>query len=138
MRKLLLAIPVLVLLVCIRIYEADLFYDPLLLFFSSDLAILPLPELDLWKLIGSTSLRFLSNTLLSILILWIVFRNCEVVKVSLLLYGILFAVLMLLFFILLKTTAVGDHLPLFYARRFLIQPLFLLILLPAFYVQHKK
>ena len=138
MRKLLLVIPVIVLLVCVRFYEASLFYDPLLLFFTEDFALLPLPELNDWKLITSTGLRFILNSVLSIGILWIVFKNKEVVKVSLMLYGILFVVLMLVFFVLLKTTNVGDHLPLFYVRRFLIQPLFLLILLPAFYVYQKK
>ena len=138
MRKLLLVIPVIILLVCVRIYEASLFYDPLLLFFTEDFALLPLPELNKWKLIGSTAFRFILNSLLSIVILLIVFKNKEVVKVSLMLYGMLFVVLMLVFFVLLKSTSVGDHLPLFYVRRFLIQPLFLLILLPAFYVYQKK
>jgi exosortase F-associated protein len=31
----------------------------------------------------------------------------------------------------------GGHLALFYVRRFLIQPIFLLLLIPAFYFQKK-
>ena len=45
--------------------------------------------------------------------------------------------LMIAFVLLLNTSADGDHMALFYVRRFLIQPLFLLLLLPAFYF-HKR
>lgn len=137
MRRILLVILLVILLICVRMFETDLFYDPLLLFFTSDFALLPLPDVNDWKLLGSTALRFLVNTGISLVILWVVFRSKEMIKVSVLLYSVFFVILMALFFILLQRDAVGDHLALFYTRRFLIQPLFLLILLPAFYVQQK-
>jgi exosortase F-associated protein len=44
---------------------------------------------------------------------------------------------MIVFVFLLESSAAGEHMALFYVRRFLIQPLFLLLLLPAFYF-HKR
>lgn len=117
----------------IRYFESSLFYDPLLAFFKTDHTTAPLPEVSFWKLILFTGVRFLLNSLLSLLILWTVFRSVSVLHFSAILYGIAFLVLLMLFAFLLQTSEAGNHLALFYVRRFLIQPLLLLLLLPAFY-----
>lgn len=122
------------LLVAIRAFEDDLFYDPLIHFFKTDHSTQPLPSLDVAKLLGHTAFRFLLNTLISLGIIWFVFKSKEIVKMSALLYIILFCILFILFYALIVMEA-GSHLPLFYVRRFLIQPLLLLLLLPAFYFQ---
>lgn len=126
------------LLVAIRFYESVLFYDPLLLFFKTSHSTEALPKLELVKLVLHTTFRFLLNTGISLLILWVLFRDKGIIRVSAILYLLLFSILMILFVILLDTSAAGEHMILFYVRRFLIQPLFLLILIPAFYFQRKK
>ncbi len=127
------------LLVLIRAFEDELFYDPLLDFFKNDYSSLPLPEMDIFALQVSVALRFFINTIISLSILWLVFRDREIIKLSVILYAILFAGFFIAFnFIVFTSEGTTSHLALFYVRRFLIQPLFLLILLPAFYFQKYK
>lgn len=127
------------LLVLIRTYEDIIFYDPLLDFFKIDYKSQPLPKMDTFALQSGIVLRFLLNTLISFAILWLVFKDKDVIKLSAILYFLLFVVLFLAFSLIIFTSeGTGGHLILFYVRRFLIQPLFLLILLPAFYFQKFK
>ena len=133
--KIILVFVGLLLLVLVRLYEGSLFYDPLLQFFKTDHTTQPLPEFETGKLILNIGLRYLLNGIISIGILWVIFQKKGVVKFSLLLYGILLILLLIIFVVLLKISETGQHLPLFYVRRFLIQPLFLLLLVPAFYLQ---
>lgn len=128
-----------VLLLLIRAYEDVLFYDPLLDFFKGDYNNFPVPDLDLLKLNLGVVLRYVFNTGISLGILWFIFKDSEIIKLSVLLYALLFVLLLMVFnFILYTSEGVQNQLPLFYVRRFLIQPIFLLVLLPAFYFQKKK
>ena len=136
-------------LVLIRGFEDVLFYDPLLPFFKSIQSYDSLPQFEALKLIANVALRFLLNTIISLSILWVLFQSKDVVKLSVLLYTVLFVVLFCVFCYLLlsssrviegigKASEKENYLSLFYVRRFLIQPIFLLILIPAFYFQKKK
>lgn len=125
------------LLVAVRFFEGDLFYDPLLLFFKSAPNGV-LPEFDTLQLVVHVSFRYVLNTVLSLGILWFAFESAEIIKLSAFFYVLFFVVLMLAFSILLGTSEAGQHMTLFYIRRFLIQPILLLILIPAFYFQKKK
>ena len=126
-------------LVLIRAYENILFYDPLLEFFKNDYKTMPLPQMDNFALQTGIALRFLLNTIISLAIIWLLFKDKGIIKLSAFLYGFLFAILFLAFsLIIFNSVETGGHLVLFYVRRFLIQPLFLLILLPAFYLQKYK
>lgn len=125
------------LLISIRFFEASLFYDPLLSFFKSNYATEPLPEFNTLQLLLNTAFRFWGNSLISLGILCVVFRDKGVFKLSLFLYVLFFALLFVAFYVLLFSSEAGNHMLLFYVRRFLIQPLLLLLLLPAFYF-HKK
>jgi exosortase F-associated protein len=137
-KKVILLVGLFFLLILIRMYEDILFYDPLIVFFKSEYASKALPELDILKLLSFTTIRFVVNMLISIAIIWVLFKKTEIIKLATLLYGFVFVVLMLAFLICLQTSEAGNHMLLFYIRRFLIQPLFLLILVPAFYFQLKK
>jgi exosortase F-associated protein len=125
----------LVLLVLVRLFAENLFYDPLLKFFKTQHTTQPLPSFETAKLLLNMILRYLINGIISIGIIGVIFQKKGVVKFSIALYGILLLLLSIAFFILLNTSQAGHHLPLFYVRRFLIQPLFLLLLIPAFYLQ---
>lgn len=135
--QILLVIVLTVGLVAIRMFEAVLFYDPLLEFFKTDHTTHPLPDLSEVRLLLHTGLRFVINTVLSLAILWVVFQKKEIIKLSVVLYLLLFIVAMIAFYLLIHSSETGNYMALFYVRRFLIQPVFLLLLIPAFYFQKK-
>lgn len=122
-------------LISIRLFENVLFYDPLLAFFKTDHSTSILPVLNRFEVTINVLLRYAANTILSLAILWLVFKNKEILKLSTILYITIGIVVLIVFYILLGVSEKGDHMLLFYVRRFLIQPLLLLILLPAFYFQ---
>lgn len=125
-------------LVLVRSFENEIFYDPLLVFFKTDHTIEALPAVQYIKLILSTLVRFLANSGLSLLILWFLFEKISILKFSAILYFLLGATLLLVFTLLINYDTEAPHMAIFYVRRFLIQPLFLLILVPAFYIQNRK
>lgn len=120
-------------LVSIRFFETKLFYDPFLSFFKSDFQNKPLPEYDSFKLYLNLFFRYFLNSIISLGIIYILFRSKSILKLSFWLYLLFFIILIVLFFI--ETTFFKDYLLLFYTRRFLIQPLFLILFIPAFYYQ---
>jgi exosortase F-associated protein len=125
------------LLVLIRAYEDSIFYDPLLGYFKAVQEYPTLPEFDTFNLIINLAFRYALNTIISIAILWVIFQNKDIIKLSVILYGLLFIILFVVFYLLLFSSESVHNLALFYVRRFLIQPIFLLILVPAFYFQKK-
>lgn len=126
-------------LIAIRYFEANLFYDPLIHYFKTEHTIEPLPNVEASKMYFNIFFRYVLNAILSLAIIWFIFQNHGISKVSALLYGVLFLFLFSAYILLIEfSTETSNHLILFYVRRFLIQPLFLFILLPAFYFQRKK
>ncbi len=124
-------------LVLIRQFANDIFYDPLIIFFKTDHTTHSLPEMSNGRLFFHITLRYTMNSIISMVILWIVFRNRNIIRISGFLFTGLYLVFFVAFVILIYTSEAGSHMALFYVRRFLIQPLFLLLLLPAFYF-HKR
>lgn len=122
-------------LVMVRVFEDDLFYDPFLSFFMDNTNTQSLPDFDGLKLFLGLFSRYLLNTLLSIGIIYLLFKQIQLVKFSAILFLVLFAILILLFYAVLFLSSQPDYLILFYLRRFLIQPLFLILFVPAFYYQ---
>ncbi len=123
-------------LVFIRFRESELFYDPLLHFFKSNYNGKALPEMDQAKFFLHLFLRYGINTLFSLIILWSLFKEKEMLRLAAGIYLLLFVILGGVIYVMLQTDQ-SSHLPLFYVRRFLIQPLLLFILVPAFYYYHK-
>lgn len=124
-------------LVFIRMYEATLFYDPFLLFFQKSYTNSTIPEFNSFKLIVSHIFRYGLNTIISLLILWVLFKKQQFIKVSGYLYLLLLLILLPVYVMLLHTFSESYLLIIFYIRRFLIQPLLIFILIPAFYYQLK-
>ena len=122
-------------LILIRAFESQLFYDPFLSFFKLEYQNKPLPDFDSISLFFGMFLRYLLNTVLSLAIIYLLFKQLPLVRFAMLLYIIFFVVLMLVFFGLLHFSNQLDYMVLFYIRRFLIQPLFLVLFIPAFYYQ---
>jgi exosortase F-associated protein len=126
------------LLVLIRVFENELFYDPYLLFFKSDYLQMDFPRREILKLTVYTSLRYLLNTLLSLGIIFLFFKDTSIVKFSVLVYTIAYVILLAFFLYFVIHPRQEDYYLFFNFRRFLIQPIFLLLLIPAFYYYKLK
>jgi exosortase F-associated protein len=121
-------------LILVRLYEGALFYDPFLNFFKSEFQGELLPNYDGFKLFLNLSWRYFLNTIFSIVIISQFFRERKNVIFVSWVYLLLFVVLSAIFFGLLYYQT-SNYLVLFYVRRFLIQPLFLVLFIPALYYQ---
>lgn len=134
-KKIFWAIILILLLVVIRLFENQIFYDPFLKYFQSEYANLPFPQINIIKLFFSLGIRFYLNSVISLLLLYVIFNDKQIVKFSALLYMILGSILMISFIFVLTFFAEESKMTLFYIRRFLIQPIFILLFIPAFYYQ---
>ncbi|WP_162127220.1 exosortase F system-associated membrane protein [Flavobacterium phycosphaerae] len=123
------------LLICIRLFENQLFYDPFLAYYKTEYAHSPFPKINIFKLFFSLGIRFYINSVISLFLLYVLFKDTKIVKFSMLLYMILGSVLMISFIFTLNFFGEESKMTLFYIRRFLIQPIFILLFIPAFYYQ---
>jgi len=133
-----LAMLFILLLVLIRAYEDNLFYDPFLNYFKSNYYTLPLPKIENLQLFFGLFFRYFLNTALSLAIIYALFKDIDAIKFASILYLLFFIILVIAFFFILFYNGETNKMGLFYVRRFLIQPLFLLLFLPAFYYQKQK
>lgn len=133
LKTLLIIFPFIIGFVLIRLFENDWFYDPFLDYFKGAYQSEVFPEFESFKLFFNLFLRYFLNTILSLGIIYVLFRNKEFLKVALFLYALFFILLIAAFFYIVNYT--DNNFILFYVRRFLIQPLFLLLFVPAFYFQ---
>ncbi|WP_339849841.1 exosortase F system-associated protein [uncultured Dokdonia sp.] len=124
-------------LLYVRFRESELFYDPLIDYFHGDYQNKTLPELAQGKFFLNVLLRYFINMLLSLGILWAVFTDRSILKFTSIFYLIVLVILLSPFYYLLHHHNPSEYLPLFYVRRFLIQPLLIFLLLPAFFYYRK-
>lgn len=124
-------------LILVRAFESKLFYDPFLEFFHSEIQNKPLPKYDSIKLILGLFFRYLINSLITVSILYLLFKETSIVKLTSFLLTVFFVILIAALFLILNFSTQPDYLVVFYIRRFLIQPLFLILFVPAFYYQRK-
>lgn len=132
--KIIIAILIVVCFGLIRTFEEALFYDPFLVYFDSDFKGMPFPEVSAFSLLWGLLLRYLLNSGLSLLLIYVLFQDLEIFKFSTLLYCCFLVVLFAAFFIIFNYFPDAGWL-LFYVRRFIIQPIFVLLFIPAFYYQ---
>ena len=121
------------LLVLIRAYENVLFYDPYLTFFENDYLYIDSPRREVLKLVLSTTYRFLLNTVISLGILYLIFKDKSIVKFSIIIFAVAYVLLLIPFLYFVINPNQEDYYLFFNIRRFLIQPIGLILLLPAFY-----
>ena len=125
-------------LVAIRGFEDVLFYDPYLTFFENDYLYIDSPRREIARLVLFTTLRYLLNTLTSLGILFLIFSDKTIIKFSSLIYAVAYVLLMIPFLFFVINPKQEDYYLFFNIRRFLIQPILLILLLPAFYYQLLK
>ncbi len=136
--KILLLILLVLLLALVRAFESVLFYDPFLAYFKKEYHSLPLPEINSVSLFFGIAFRYFLNTIISLAIIYVAFKDLEAIKFASILYVLFFVILVIAFFLVLSFIGETSKMPLFYIRRFLIQPIFLLLFLPAFYFQKQN
>lgn len=123
-------------LIAVRVFETNWFYDPFLNYFKDDYLTKPLPIYNPIKLFFSMGFRYYLNSMVSLGLLYCIFKDSKILKFSTFLYIVLGSVLMIGFFFTLKFFS-ESNMALFYIRRFIIQPIFLILFIPAFYYQKK-
>jgi exosortase F-associated protein len=127
-----------VLLIAVRAFENQMFYDPLLDFFKNDFEESELPNLNKCKLFFGLFFRYSLNTVFSLAIIFVLYRDKALIKFASLLYLFFFVVLIVAFYFVLLNDLPNQNWYLFYIRRFIIQPLFLLLFLAGLYYQKQS
>ena len=122
--------------VLIRIYQNELFHDPLIQFYKSNFQNAIFPELEFWRYNLSLIFRYILNTTISLAVIWILFQKRNYVQFSAFLYVVIFIICVVAFWIIEHNITSDNFMKLFYIRRFLIQPILIILLIPAFYFQN--
>ncbi|CAM2923131.1 exosortase F system-associated protein [Chryseobacterium flavum] len=120
-------------LISVRVFEDRIFYDPFLNYFHEANKNIAFPEFEWRKLVTGHVFRFILNLLFSCLIIQGLFKNKE--------WTVQGAVLIIIVFIItfpVYAYCINDHFDIgylfsFYMRRFVIQPLIILLVVPMFY-----
>lgn len=126
------------LLVLVRAFENQLFYDPFLDFFKKDFSKLRLPSFNLTQLFLGLLFRYTLNTTISLGIIYVLFKDVAMLKFVFVLYYFFFGILIAAFFYIIYFANENNNWTLFYVRRFLIQPIFVLLFVPGFYYQKQN
>ena len=125
-------------LIGVRILAQNFFYDPLITYYQNDYLYMDIPKFNFTLFWGYLLLRYFLNMGLSLMIIYFTFLNKKVMAFSIRFYLLALLVLSLIFWALLEFDLNLGYRLTFYIRRFLIHPIFLIILLPAFYYQKLK
>lgn len=117
----------------VRILEDQIFYDPFLNYFHEGNKNIPFPEFEWGKLIISHLFRFVLNLFFSCIIIHFLFKNKEWTVQGAVLISIIFAITFPIYIYCIYDRFDIGYLFSFYMRRFVIQPLILLLIVPLFY-----
>ena len=91
-----------VFLIAIRAFENTIFYDPFLDYFKGEYSNLSLPQNNPIKLFLSLGFRFYLNSMISLALLYVIFKDNKIIKFSIFLFSIFGIILMVSFFFTLK------------------------------------
>lgn len=124
-------------LVAIRGVEDHFFYDPFLIFFKSANHSATFPSFEWGKLVLNHLFRFGLNTLFSLIIIHFLFLNKEWTKQALILITLVFVIVLPIYLLCIYDRFQFGYLFSFYVRRFVIQPLPVILIIPIFYYRKK-
>ncbi|MFA5619588.1 MAG: exosortase F system-associated protein [Weeksellaceae bacterium] len=120
-------------LILVRRFEEILFYDPFLQYFKGDFMRGNFPEYDTPKIALNIFFRYALNSVLTLGIIGVLFADWRKVRFTAIILTIIFLVLLPIYLYMAHIQfSIGENIG-FYIRRFLIQPILLLLLIPAFY-----
>lgn len=120
-------------LIGVRILEDQIFYDPFINYFHFANKHADFPDFEWFKLIINYVLRFGFNLILSTIIIYFIFKNKDWTVQAVILMLIIFAITLPIYLYCIDTKFEIGYLFSFYIRRFVIQPLILLMIIPLFY-----
>lgn len=120
-------------LIGVRMLEDNLFYDPFLGYFHEANKNISFPPFEWGRLIFGHLFRFILNLLFSCLIIQCLFKNKEWTIQGAMLIAIVFAITFPIYLYCIYSRFEIGYLFSFYMRRFVIQPLVLLLIVPLFY-----
>lgn len=120
-------------LIGVRMVEESLFYDPFLSYFHAADKNAQFPDFEWAKLILNYLFRFSLNLTLSALVVHFIFKNKEWTMQAIVLMLVVFAITFPIYLYCIYTRFEIGYLFSFYMRRFVIQPLILLLIIPLFY-----
>ena len=124
-------------LISVRLLENKLFYDPFLDFFKGNYKVNEIPKFVWEKLIISHFFRFLLNLFFSALVIHFMFLNKKWTLQAIALMTIAFLFFFPIYLWCLYSKMEVGYLFTFSVRRFVIQPIILLLIIPIFYYRKK-
>ena len=124
-------------LIAIRGLEDKIFYDPFLQFFKSADQSAIFPDFVWGKLILSYLFRFALNTFFSLWIIHFLFRNKDWTKQAFILMLLIFLIVLPIYLFCIYDKFRFGYLFSFYVRRFVIQPLTVVLIIPIFYYRKR-
>jgi exosortase F-associated protein len=120
-------------LIGVRALEDHIFYDPFLNYFHEADRNMPFPDFEWGKLIVNYFFRFTVNLFLSCVVIHFWFKNRKWTAQGAVLMLIIFGITFPIYLYCIYTQFEIGYLFSFYMRRFVIQPLILLLIIPMFY-----
>jgi exosortase F-associated protein len=120
-------------LISVRVLEDRLFYDPFLNYFHEANKNIEYPAFEWGKLILGHIFRFVLNLLFSCLIIYGLFKNKQWMVQGAVMMLIVFAIALPIYLYCIYDQFEIGYLFSFYMRRFVIQPLIILLIVPMFY-----
>ncbi len=120
-------------LVGVRMTEDDIFYDPFLNYFHEANKHIAFPDFEWGKLVVSHVFRFILNLFFSCVIIQFLFKNKDWTLQGAFLILIIFAITFPIYLYCIHDRFGIGYLFSFYMRRFVIQPMILLLIVPLFY-----
>ncbi|MGN7865340.1 exosortase F system-associated membrane protein [Chryseobacterium sp. 22458] len=124
-------------LVSVRIFEDTLFYDPFLNYFHEANQKIDIPAFEWGQLIGGHLFRFALNLLFSCMIIYGLFKSKEWTIQGAVMMTIVFAIAFPIYLYCINDNFGIGYLFSFYMRRFVIQPLIILLIVPMFYYRRQ-
>ena len=124
-------------LIGIRGLEDKIFYDPFLTYFEYADQSAVFPDFEWGKLILSYLFRFVLNAFFSLWIIHFLFQDMEWTKQAFILITLIFVIVFPIYLFCIYDKFRFGYLFSFYIRRFVIQPLTLLLIVPIFYYRRK-
>lgn len=120
-------------LIGVRMLEDRLFYDPFLNYFHEANKNFKFPEFVWGNLIVGHLFRFILNLFFSCMVIHFLFKNKQWTMQGAVLITIIFAITFPIYLYCIYDRFDIGYLFSFYMRRFVIQPLILLLIVPMFY-----
>ena len=124
-------------LISVRFLEDKIFYDPFLEFFKADYKVAQVPDFIWGKLMLSHFFRFALNLIFSAIVVHFMFLNKKWTIQAVFLMAVAFLFFFPIYiWCLYSKMEIGSRFT-FSVRRFVIQPIILLLIIPIFYYRKK-